>query len=93
VRRHRWISKILHGIGFVVGVFFILLAGIIWPDIFEGWMGYVVILGGIAVPMFVVQSFHVPAIDFTPSHDRLEFEFDNLEFATKFAQLNESTVK
>ena len=93
VRRDRFVAKILYGVAFVAGVFLLLIVLALWPAITESWLIYVAILGCMAIPVAVVQSLHVPQIELTPSHDRLVFEFKNLDFANQFAELNQSKVR
>lgn len=92
VRRHRFIAKLLFGASVVAALFLLLIIVTIWPGITDSWLIYVAILSSVAIPGAIVQSIHVPQIELTPSDERLIFEFKNHDFASQFAELNESKV-
>lgn len=92
VRRHRFVAKLLFGASVAAALVILFMVTAIWPALTDSWLVYPAILASVALPSALVDSIHVAPVVFTPSGERLIFEFRDRPFAEAFAELNDSKV-
>lgn len=93
LRRGKWLGRLVFAASIAVTLSVLFVMFTFSPSFADGWTGYAVMFGAIAVPLLVGQAIFTPSIEFSGFADRLVFNFRSPDYAKEYAALNESVVK